>query len=110
LWVHHVTPKIPKPCTPFEFWKNLAHLLGITKTWQNQNLACLSSYWQKLAKKNSPLPAIGKTCQNQNEAFKVLAKLGMPFPIWAKPKPPLPIFGKIWQNQNLAFVLGASKT
>jgi hypothetical protein len=136
LWVHHVTPKTPKPCTPSEYWKNLAHLLGIVKTWQNQNLACLLSYWQKLAKKNPPLHTIGKTCQNQNQAFRVLAKPGMPSQYGQNQHHPFPFLGKFgrtktwhafwvlekpsktktcipskcWQNQNLVHLPNIGKT
>jgi hypothetical protein len=97
-------------CTPSEYWKNLAHLLGIVKTWQNRNLTCLSSYWQKLAKKK-PTPSY--YWQNMSQPKSSLHGIGetwYAFPIWAKPKPALPIFWKIWQNQNLACVLHASKT
>ncbi len=98
--------------------QNLAHLLSIGKTWHTfwvlskpgktetwHAFRAIGKSWQK---KNPPLPTIGKTCQNQNQAFRVLAKPGMPSQYGQNQNHPFPFLGKFGRTKTC--VLGASKT
>jgi hypothetical protein len=112
--------------------QNLARLLSIGKTWH--------TFWvlSKPGKTETchAFRAIGKTCQNQNQAFRVLAKPGMPSQYGQNQHHPFPFLGKFgrtktwhafwvlekpsktktcipskcWQNQNLVHLPNIGKT